>query len=165
MDTEEILPHLNIAPNIKNKMALRLAQKINLFLLEAKSRKMIKQSIISKITFALFFILPVVALFIRLFYYKSPYSYTEILVFVFYIQSVYFFVLLTKHLWELIPIFEYFSTILDLWFVYYLYRSFYNFFKQKKLLTGFKLIFLIIPTYLISAGIGFLMITLLAFVL
>ena len=165
MEEEDILSHLNIAPNIKNKMALRLAQKINLFFSDAKSRKMIKQSIISKITFALFFILPIVALFVRLFYYKTSYSYTEILVFVFYIQSVYFFVLSVEAIIEFIPIVRYFSSILEFWFVYYLYRSFYNFFNQRKLLTGFKLVFLIIPTYAISAGIGFLMITLLAFML
>ena len=53
--------------------------------------------IISKISVALFFLLPIFTVIVAILYYRSKYNYTQHLVFVFHIQTVFFILLLVFH--------------------------------------------------------------------
>ena len=163
----EILSQIQIEPNLKNRFLLRIAKRLSGFFNSSKSREEIKKSIVSKISFGLFFILPLLALFVKLLYYKSKYTYTETLVLIFYLQSVYFLVLGAELFVDLIPIdiLTLFTFLFEVWFVYYLYRSFLKFFGQKKWMTVIKTLFLIIPVYMILSGVGFVIITFLTIVI
>ena len=167
LSDEETLQKTGIQNSFSNRLAVKFAKRLYLLFRDSVSRKQLKKDIISKISLGLFFILPVLAMFFQLFYYKK-HTYTETLVFIFYVQSVSFLVLtvelISQHLLPL-PIDFLISFFVEIWFVYYLYQSLLKFYRQKKWQNTFKMLFLVFPSYVFLSGIGFLIITLIAMVL
>ncbi len=161
---KQIMKLLKVKNNMTNNMIFSISDKfVKMLNGNDAARESYKKSILSKITLGLFFVLPVFSLFLWLFYYKSPYNYTEILVFVFYLQSVYFMVLLFEDLLGMIsPFLSGFDFILEIIYFIYLYKSFRFFYKKKKLNTLVKLSFLVVPFYMIITGIGLIAISLIS---
>jgi len=120
--------------------------------------------IISKISVALFFLLPIFTLVMALLYIRSPYNYTEHLVFVFHVQTV-FFILLTLTL--LIDKFINFSTtalMITTLFPFFLYKALKNFYGQGWFKTLIK--FILMNIFFITLSIiGFVIISFITFLI
>ncbi len=119
---------------------------------------------ISKIAIVLFFMLPVFALFMKLFYIRRKANYTEHLIFIFHTQTVFFLLLLLEIIIERtfntsvgIPVFI-------LLFLVYLFIAMLKFYKQSKWKTFFKFILLNI-TYFFLSIIGSIFVMFLAFLM
>ncbi len=119
-------------------------------------------SLVSKISMALFFLLPVFTLLVSLFYIRGPHNYTEHLLHVFHVQTAFFIIL------GLLLIFDkIFNTGIGLGvffiiFPYYLYRSLKNFYQQGWFKTTSKFIVLNI-LFLVLSSIGFIIISFISF--
>ena len=167
LNEQDVIRKLGIQSNFSNRLALKIAQRSYLFFNDKKTRESVKKSIVSKISMALFFILPVLALFFQIFYPKT-HSYTETLVYIFYVQSVYFLVLLIELFGQYFLPFGldfFLSFVVEIWFLYYLFRSTLIFYRQKKWKNTLKVAFLIIPSYAILSGVGLLIITIISMIL
>ncbi len=167
LSDEETLQKIGIENTIYNQMAVKFAKRIYLLFRDAASRKQLQKAIISKISLALFFILPVLALLFQ-FFYSKKHTYIETLVFIFYVQSVYFLVLTVKLISQNLlplPIDFLISFLIELWFIYYLFLSTLKFYRQRILKNILKITFLVLPSYVLLSSIGFLIITLISIVL
>jgi len=156
LNEKELFEKFGIKPTFENKMAVIIPYRFYNTLYNTDKQKQYKKNFVSNITIALFFVLPVFTFFAWLFYRKSGYNYTETLIFVFYLQSVYFLLLIV----ELIP---YVGIVVSLFsgmaFLIYLILA-YKFFYKKSFINSFiKVIFLIVPTYMIITGIGILVLS------
>ncbi len=164
LNEKATLDTLKLKHDFANKLAVKLAKKADLVFTDPNFRKTWQQTIISKISMGLFFILPLLALFYQLFYWRK-HSYTETLVYLFYVQSLYFLVLII----ELIIVAPFpansvsiFTVLLNLWFVYYLYKSSKIFYKDSKFKNVLKTVFLVLPGYAFLAGVGLLIISIIS---
>ncbi len=118
--------------------------------------------IYSQTSIALFFLLPVFTLFFWLIYIRSPYSYTEHLIVVFHLQSVFFILLLLSYLLNFIFNVKFFKFIFVLGFFYYLYKTLRNFYNQGRFKTLVKL-FLMSVVYFFISLFGFVAVSFLVF--
>lgn len=119
---------------------------------------------ISKISIALFFLLPLFTLFVALLYLKSDYNYSEHLVFVFHVQTVFFIMLITLILFDRIFNTDGGLLILFLLFLFYLYKSLKNFFREGWFITFIKFIILNF-FYLILSVFGLILVAFIAFLI
>ena len=121
---------------------------------------------ISKISIALFFLLPVFTLFLSLLYIRHKRNYTEHLVFVFNVQTVFFLLLLFSIILNRIINLDVGFTITGFIsiFLFYLYKSLRNFYKQRRIKTIIKFILLNFA-YLFLAAIGGLITSFITFAL
>ncbi len=164
MEEKDIAHYLQINDNWQNRLAIAFPRRLKTLFTTKQNQRQYKQAVMSKISIGLFFVLPVFSLWVYLLYYKKAHSYTETLIFVFYLQSVYFLLLLTGLIMELLPKATglIFSITANLWFVYYIVKSFEVFYKQNFLKTTGKVLFLVMPVYLIMTAMGFLVISVVA---
>ncbi|MGJ8667497.1 MAG: DUF3667 domain-containing protein [Patiriisocius sp.] len=96
-----------------------------------------------KVPFFLFFFAPLFALFFWLIYSKKKYSYMEHLVFIFHIFSFIFLSLLILAIPKAIFDTDIFTGILFLFIgPFYLYKALRNFYKQSRIITIIKFVFL-----------------------
>ncbi len=127
-------------------------------------RKTYVNSIVSKISLALFFLLPLFALFVSLLYFKHPYNYTEHLVLIFNMQTVLFIFLIVGLLLDTLFKTDLFMSLLLLVYIFYIYKSLRNFYRQSRFITIVKFgIFQFV--YFVLAVFGFICISFLAFVI
>jgi hypothetical protein len=114
---------------------------------------------VSKISIALFFLLPVFTLFLSLIYYRHKRNYTEHLVFVFNIQTVFFLLLLFSIIINRIINTDigFILSAFTLIFLFYLYKSLRNFYKQGRWKTLIKFVLLNLA-YFFLASIGALIV-------
>ncbi len=119
---------------------------------------------ISKIPIVLFFMLPVFALFMKLFYIRRKINYTEHLIFIFHIQTVFFLNLLLSIILDRIFNSDIFFGISFLLFLIYLYIALRKYYKQSKWKTFFKFI-LLNMTYFFLSIIGSVLVMFLAFLI
>lgn len=124
----------------------------------------LRDRILSRISVALFFLLPFFTLFVSLLYIRSKFNYTEHLVFVFHTQTVFFillllFIILGRSVnsdsvpWIFLPL-----------FLIYLYMAMKNFYGQGWFKTIIKYLFLNF-SFMILAAIGGVIISFLAFMI
>jgi hypothetical protein len=118
----------------------------------------------SKTSLALFFLLPLFTLIVALLYLKSDYNYSEHLVFVFHVQTVFFIMLLIVSIFDRI-----FDTgngiiIFFILFLFYLYKALRNFFRQGRFITIVKFIILNL-IYSIMAIFGLIIVAFIAFLI
>ena len=158
---KEIMRYNKVSISFSNYLSFIISHKILQLISNEIARENYKKSLLSKITLGLFFILPIFSLFLWLFYYKSSYNYTETLVFVFYIQSVYFIILLYNLIldsfFNLAPNhfqIDLLSILFEILFVIYIYKSLRKFYQQGKIKTFLKMILFIIPSYFLIMGMG-----------
>jgi hypothetical protein len=120
--------------------------------------------IISKISVALFFLLPVFTLVMSLLYIRSPYNYTEHLVFVFHVQTVFFILLTVTLLIDKLTHFSSTALMITLIFPLYLYLALKNFYGQGWFKTLIK--FFLLNVFFISLSIiGFVIISFITFLI
>lgn len=104
----------------------------------------------------MFFLIPIFALFVKLFYLKSPYFYTEHLIVCVYLQS---FIYMTQSLLVVTGFFrgalDWISFAIQLWIPIYIFISLRVVYQQSYLLTAFK--FVILATVYFSLSIGALL--------
>ncbi len=104
-----------------------------------------------KIPFFLFFFTPFFALFFWLIYSKEKYTYIEHIVFIFHIFSFLFLIMLIFLLPESLLGFQLFSGLLwGLVGPFYFYKALRNFYKQGRLVTILKFVFLNIVFFISS---------------
>jgi len=127
-------------------------------------QKMYLKSIVSKISIALFFLLPILTLLYSLLYIRHRYGYTEHLVVVFNIQTVFFILLIVGMLLDALLKTDFFTPLFQFLFVFYVYKTLRNFYKQGRFKTIIKFI-IINMGYFFMAVIGVLIISFLAFVI
>ena len=120
--------------------------------------------VLSRVSVALFFLLPVFTLIVSLFYIRHRYNYTENLVFVFHVQTVFFLLLLIFIVIARLTDSEAFTWIFLLLFLFYLYKAMRNFYEQGRLKTLIKFIMLN-TSFLILAAIGAVIVSFLAFLI
>jgi hypothetical protein len=109
------------------------------------------QFLISKTPFFLFFFAPLFALFFSLLYLRGPCTYMEHLVFIFHIFSFIFLVLLITAIPDMLLDSDLFAGILfAILGPFYFYKALRNFYKQSRLKTIIKFVFLNI-VFFISA--------------
>jgi len=159
----DALKKLNYEKTSWNVFYYKKAQDFNKFKKDADFRNSYVDSIISKISIALFFMLPIFTLFLSLLYIRHRYNYTEHLVFVFNIQTVFFILLIISTL-----INQFLKLDLNWFFIliflFYLYKSLRNFYKQKRVKTVIKY-FLLNTFFMFLSTIGFIIISFIAFAL
>lgn len=96
-----------------------------------------------KVPFFLFFFTPMYAFFFWLFYSKTNYTYMEHMVFIFHIFSFIFLAMLISLLPDMLFGQDVFSTLLfGLVGPFYFYKALRNFYKQNRLITIIKFVFL-----------------------
>jgi len=138
------------------------AQDFNKLKNDSDFRKSYFERVVSKISIALFFMLPIFTWFISLLYIRGKKNYTEHLVFVFNVQTVFFILLIFFTIFNRILKTDAGIAIFLLVFLFYLYKSLRNFYKQKKFKTIVKFLLLNVVFVLLSS-IGGLLISFLAF--
>jgi len=158
------LDNLGYKKNRRNTFFYKKAQDLNMFTSNSDFRNSYLDNIVSKISIALFFMLPFFTLFLSLLYIRGKKSYTEHLVFVFNVQTVFFILLIFFTIFGRIFNADIGIGIFTLVFLFYLYKSLRNFYRQSSIKTSIK--FLVLNSvYLMLSTIGFLIITFLTFVL
>ena len=138
------------------------AQDFNTFKNDSNFRKSYFDRIVSKISIALFFMLPIFTLFLSLLYIRGEKNYTEHLVFVFNVQTVFFILLIVFILFDRTLNTDIGKGVFSLIFLFYLYKSLRNFYKQKRFKTIIKFLLLNF-VFLILSIVGGLFISFLAF--
>lgn len=126
--------------------------------------KQILERVLSRISVALFFLLPIFTLIVSLLYIRRKFNYTENLVFVFHIQTVFFLLLLIFLIVDRIVDTDIGIFIFTLTFMIYLYKAMRNFYQQGWFKTLIKYIMLNIA-FLILALLGGVIISFLAFLI
>ncbi|GEM_PF-518218 len=140
------------------------AQDYNKFKNDAEFRKSYLDDIISKISIALFFMLPIFTAFISLLYIRHKKNYTEHLVFVFNIQTVFFLLLIFFTLFDKIFKTDIGIGLFLIFFLFYLYKSIRNFYKQNRFKSIFKF-FMLNTIFITLSTVGLLIISFLTFAL
>lgn len=140
------------------------SQNINKSISDREYLKSYLDRIISKISVALFFLLPIFTFVVALLYYRNQYNYTEHLVFVFHVQTVFFIFLMIFMLIDRLFKTNSVSYVFILLFLIYLYKSMRNFYKQSRIKTLVKYIILNI-TFQSLALLGGIIISFIAFIL
>ena len=126
--------------------------------------KQIIERVLSRISVALFFLLPIFTLIVSLLYIRRKYNYTENLVFVFHIQTVFFLLLLIFLIVDRIVDSDIGILIFLLTFMIYLYKAMRNFYQQGWFKTLIKYILLNVA-FLVLALLGGVIISFLAFLI
>ncbi len=120
--------------------------------------------IISKVSISLFFMLPIFTGFLALLYIRHKKNYTEHLVFVFNVQTVFFILLMVLVIFDRTLATDVGKGIFTLAFSFYLYKSLRNFYKQSRIKTLLKF-FILNAVFVFLSFIGFMIISFLAFAL
>jgi hypothetical protein len=118
--------------------------------------------VLSRVSVALFFLLPVFTLVVSLLYIRHRYNYTENLVFVFHAQTVFFLLLMIFMVLGRVTDSEWVTWIFLSLFLLYLYKAMRTFYEQGRLKTIVKFLMLNF-FFMILAGIGAVIVSFLAF--
>ena len=160
----EALDDLGFEKKRWNVFYYKKAQDLNKFKNDSGFRESYVDEIVSRISVALFFLLPVFTLFISLLYVRGKKNYTEHLVFVFNVQTVFFILLILFTIIDRILKTDVGKGIFIPIFLFYLYKAMRNFYKQKRFKTILKY-FMLNSFFIFLSTIGFVIISFLAFVL
>jgi len=162
--TSEALVSLGYEPTYWNGFLFNKSKEWADALDDEKYYKEIIERVLSRISVALFFLLPIFTLIVSLLYIRRKYNYTENLVFVFHIQTVFFLLLLIFLIVDRIVDTDIAILIFLLTFMVYLYQAMRNFYGQGWFKTLLKYIMLNI-SFLFLALLGGLIISFLAFLI
>lgn len=123
-------------------------------------------NMISKSSLVMFFMLPLFTLFLRLVYIRRKNNYTEHLIFVFNVQTVFFILLLLGIIFDRVfPNKEDIYSLVSLFlFLFYLYKAMRKFYNQGRIKTIIKY-FILNFVYLLISSFGLITVAFLAFVM
>ena len=147
-----------------NAFYYKIAQNINKAKDDAEFRSAYGKKIISNISLALFFLLPIFTLLVSLLYIRHKWNYTEHLVFVFNVQTVFFLLLIFFNIFDRILDTDLGILIFIPLFLFYLFKALRNFYEQHWFKTFIKFIMLN-SFYFILSTIGLVIVSFVAFVL
>jgi len=164
IDIPKALNELGYEVNNWNVFYYSKAKNINKFIKDAAFRKSYGDNLISKISIALFLLLPVFTLVIALLYIRSKYNYSEHLVFVFHTQTVFFILLILSMIFDKVFKTDWGTTIILLLFLIYLFVALKKFYKQSFIKTSIKYI-LLNSFYAFLATIGGIIVSFIAFLI
>jgi len=160
----QALKELGYEPSSWNIFYYSKAQNLNKIISDSEFRKSYIDNVVSKISVALFFLLPIFTLIVALLYIRSKYNYTQHLVFVFHVQTVFFILLILTIIFDKIFNTDKGMLFFFLTFLFYLYKALRNFYNQGRFKTIIKY-FLLNTFFVVLAVIGGVIISFLAFVL
>lgn len=126
--------------------------------------KKLFKDMLSYASIALFFLLPILALFLKLLYIRRNFTYVEHLVFVFHIQTVFFLLATIFFLASLIKASGLFLTIFLLAFLLYLYKAMRKFYEQRRFKTIVKFMMINFIFFILTI-IGTVIVAMVAFAL
>lgn len=164
VDIPTALNELDYKVNNRNIFYFSKAQNINKFIEDAAFRKSYGDHLVSKISIALFFLLPIFTLIVALLYIRNKYHYSEHLVFVFHTQTVFFILLTFFMLFDRIFKTEWGTSLAILLFLIYLFIALRNFYRQGWFKTFIKY-FILNTFYFILALIGGIIVSFIAFLI
>ena len=164
VDISKALNDLGYKVNKWNIFYFSKAQNINKFSKDPAFIKSYSDNIISKISIALFLLLPIFTLVVALLYIRNKYNYSEHLVFVFHTQTVFFLLLIFFMIFDRIFKTDLGITLAVLLFLIYLFIALRNFYKQGWFKTFIKY-FILNSFYLILAIIGGVLVSFIAFLI
>ena len=164
VDIFKALNEMGYEVNYWNVFYFSKVQNLNRLLNDEEFAKSYGDNIISKISVALIFLLPIFTLVVALLYVRNKYNYTEHLVFVFHVQTVFFILLIFS-----IVIDRIFKTDIGIFFfflifLFYLYKALHNFYDQGRFKTIIKY-FILNIFFVVLAFIGGVVISFLAFLI
>jgi hypothetical protein len=155
------LDSLGYTKSIKNIYLYNRLQNFKGIFKNEKQANDYGNNIISKLSVALFFMLPIFTIFLSLLYIRNKNNYTEHLIFVFNVQTVFFILLLISNIIDRIIDTDWFSIIFIIGFLFYLYKAMRKFYNQDRFKTIIK--FLILNwIYIIISIFGFITVAFLA---
>jgi hypothetical protein len=171
-EPKELMEVLGLPYHKSDVFIIKGAKNIKTLTKGNKNIKDFGNKIISKITISLFFILPFFTLFFTAFYSGKDTTYTNNLILVFNIQTVFFVMMLTLIIIELLTsslvsiglglwvlkVSKWITIILFILYVFYIYKSLRYCFKQNRFLTIVKQFFIMF-LYGFLAMLGFIFIT------
>ena len=161
-DVLEALDDLGIEPSYWNVFYYNKARDWNEALSDSEYWKAWVDRVLSRVSVALFFLLPVFTLIVSLLYIRHRYNYTENLVFVFHVQTVFFLLLMIFMIIGRFSNSDWVNGIFVALFLFYLYKAMRTFYEQGRFKTLVK--FLLLNTsFMILAAIGAVIVSFLAF--
>ncbi|WP_117879549.1 DUF3667 domain-containing protein [Aureibaculum luteum] len=158
------MEELGVAKTRLNAFNYKLAQNYNKILDDPTFRESYVNSVISKISIALFFLLPIFTLILSLLYYKHKWNYTEHLIFVFNVQTVFFLLLLIFTIFDRFLATNTRMYIFVPLFLFYLFKALHNFYGQHWFKTALKFILLNIFYFILSVT-GLIVVMFIVFIL
>ena len=164
VDIPTALNELGYEINNWNIFYFSKAKNINKLIKDAEFRKSYGDNFVSKISIALFLLLPIFTLIVALLYIRNKYNYSEHLVFVFHTQTVFFILLIFFMLFDRVFKTGWGITFSIFLFLIYLYISLRNFYRQGWFKTSAKYIILNF-FYLILVIIGGILVSFIAFLI
>lgn len=155
------LDSLGYEKNFTNRFIYTRAKAVNSFTKSKESRDQFINQLLSSGSLALFVLLPLFTLFLKLFYIRKKYTYVDHLVFVFHIQTVFFM------LFSILYIFKIIGANPKLWiftllFLVYLFIALKQFYNQGYAKTSIKFM-LLNMSYTMVATIGIIFVLLISF--
>lgn len=160
----QALKNLGFEINRWNMFYYKKSQDVNKFKKDEAFREAWVDSIVSKISIALFFLLPIFTFFIWLIYIRGSKNYTEHLVFVFSVQTVFFLLMIFFTVFNRVLKTDLGMVLFFPIFLFYLERAMKRFYGQHWIKTILKF-FILNTVYVALAIIGLVIISFLAFVL
>ncbi len=161
-DVLEALADLGIEQSYWNVFYYNKARDFNEAMSGSEYWKEWVDRVLSRVSVALFFLLPVFTMIVSLLYFRHKYNYTENLVFVFHVQTVFFLLLMIFMIIGRIFDIEWGVWIFLLIFLFYLYKAMRTFYEQGRFKTIIKF-FMLNVSFMILAGIGAVIVSFLAF--
>lgn len=162
LPTDQALDSLKLGKNFMNRFWYSKTDILNAVENDPNELKKIAKSMLSHTSIALFFLLPILALFLKLLYIRKNYTYVEHLVFVFHLQTVFFLLAILFFFSSLIKASGTFLFIFLFAFLFYLYKAMRKFYQQGRFKTIIKFITINI-TYFFLTTIGTVIVAMVAF--
>jgi hypothetical protein len=160
----QALDDLGIEQSYWNVFYYNKARDINEAMSSSEYWKEWVDRVLSRVSVALFFLLPVFTMIVSLLYFRHRYNYTENLVFVFHVQTVFFLLLMIFMIIGRFSESEWITGIFLTIFLFYLYKAMRTFYEQGRFKTIVKFIMLNL-FFMILAGIGAVIVSFLAFLI
>ncbi len=160
-DVEKALDSLGYKKTAKNVFMYQKAQEIKEITKGKDALFNLGSNMISKASLVMFFLLPLFTLFLSLIYFRGNKNYTEHLIFVFNVQTVFFVFLLIGIIIDRIFNIDFFFNIALLGFVIYLFFAMLKFYNQSIGKTFLKFMFLNF-VYVFISIFGFMLVAFLA---
>lgn len=160
----QALDDLGIEPSYWNVFYYNKARDFNEAMSGSEYWKEWVDRVLSRVSVALFFLLPLFTLIVSLLYIRHKYNYTENLVFVFHVQTVFFLLLMIFMIIGRFSGSDWFTWVFLTIFLFYLYKAMRTFYEQGRFKTIVKFILLNV-SFMILAGIGAVIVSFLAFLI
>jgi len=163
-NVEKALDSLGYKKTSKNIFFFKKLQEFKKVTKGGDAGKSFLNNMISKSSIIMFFMLPLFTLFLSLVYIRNKNTYTEHLVFVFNIQTVFFILLLIGIIIDRIFDIDLGISVFLLGFLFYLYKAMRKFYNQRRIKTIIKFIILNF-VYLLLSLFGLMTVAFLAIII